>query len=259
MKVVLLCGGLGTRLREETEFRPKPMVSIGNRPILWHIMKTYSHFGFNHFVLALGYKGEMIKEYFYHFELMNNDLTLELGHPEKFDIHRCYDENEWKVTMVDTGEKALKGARLKRIEGYIEEDELMVAYGDSLADIDLGDLLRFHRRHGKLATVTGVNIASRFGELRLEGDRVTAFNEKPEITDRYINGGFFVFSRKIFEYLSSDDACDLEVGALENLAHEGQLMVYKHPGLWSCMDTYRDMEHLNHLWDEGEAFWKVWG
>lgn len=258
MKVVILCGGFGTRLREETEFRPKPMVNIGNRPILWHIMKLYASFGYDQFVLALGYKGEMIKEYFFNYELTNNDLTLDLGYPGNLDVHRCHDECGWKVTLVDTGEKALKGARLKRVEGYVDGDEFMVAYGDSLADVDLHDLLRFHRAHGRMATVTGVNIASRFGELALDGDRVVAFNEKPRTTDRFINGGFFVFSRAVFGHLSADESCDLEVGALEEIARAGELMAYKHPGSWACMDTYRDMEYLNQLWEEGKAFWKLW-
>ncbi len=258
MKVVILCGGLGTRLREETEFRPKPMVYIGGRPILWHIMKIFSRYSHNEFVLSLGYKGEMIKDYFYHYELMNNDVTLKLGHPREISFYQRHDEGDWTITMVSTGEKALKGARLKRIERFISDDVFMMTYGDGVADIDLTRLIDFHHSHGKLATVTGVNPASRFGELRIEGERVEKFVEKPAVGDRLINGGFFVFSRKIFDYLADDDNCDLEVGALERVAEAGELMVYKHPGSWACMDTLRDMEYLNRLWDDGKAFWKAW-
>ena len=256
MKVVILCGGLGTRLKEETEFRPKPMVNIGNRPVLWHIMKIYAHYGYKEFILCLGYKGEMIKEYFYHYELMNNDVTLELGHPEKIHIHKSYEENGWKVTLVDTGLKALKGARLKKVERYLTENEFMMTYGDGLADINITDLLDFHRSHGKLATLTGINPASRFGELIVNGDLVEAFNEKVKTSSGFINGGFFVFNKGILDYLSTDDSCDLEIGPLEEISRDEQLMLYKHPGSWACMDNLRDMDYLNKLWDEKKAFWK---
>jgi len=258
MKVVILCGGAGTRLREETEFRPKPMVNIGPYPILWHIMKYYSQFGFKEFVLALGYKGDMIKNYFCHYELMNNDVTIELGQPEKTCIHYAHDEAGWKITLADTGEKSLKGARLKKVEKYIVGDTFMMTYGDGIADVDIGKLLAFHQAHGKMATVTGINIASRFGELKIDGDSVETFSEKPQDGKGFINGGFFVFSRKILDYLTADDLCDLEVGPLEQIAGEGQLMVYKHRGFWACMDTLRDMEYLNRLWDNGMARWKIW-
>lgn len=258
MKVVILCGGLGTRLREETEFRPKPMVNIGNRPILWHIMKIYAQYGYKEFILSLGYKGEMIKEYFYHYELFNNDVTLELGHPDKICIHQCHEENGWRITLTDTGEKALKGARLKKVEKYITDDEFMMTYGDGVADIDINALLAFHHSHGKLVTVTGTNPASRFGELKINGNRVESFNEKPETSSGLISGGFFVFNKGIFDYLSVDDNCDLEIGPLEKIAREGQLMVYKHTGSWACMDTLRDMDYLNMLWNENKAFWKIW-
>ena len=258
MKVVILCGGAGTRIREETEFRPKPMVNIGPYPILWHIMKYYSQFGCKEFVLALGYKGDMIKNYFCHYELMNNDVTIELGQPEKTCIHYAHDEAGWKITLADTGEKSLKGARLKKVEKYIVGDTFMMTYGDGIADVDIGKLLAFHKAHGKLATVTGINIASRFGELKIDGDSVETFSEKPQDGKGFINGGFFVFSRKILDYLTTDDLCDLEVGPLERIAGEGQLMVYKHRGFWACMDTLRDMEYLNRLWDNGMARWKIW-
>ena len=258
IKVVILCGGVGTRLREETEFRPKPMVNIGSHPILWHIMKYYSQFGYKDFILALGYKGEMIKNYFCHYELMNNDVTIELGQPENMCIHHSHDEAGWKITLANTGEKALKGARLKKVERYITGDTFMMTYGDGIADVDINALLAFHKAHGKLVTVTGINLTSRFGELKTEGDRVGVFSEKPKNNKTLINGGFFVFNKSIFNYLSIDDSCDLEVGPLDQVAKEGQLMVYKHRGFWACMDTLRDMEYLNKLWDDGKAEWKTW-
>lgn len=258
MKVVLLCGGLGTRLREETEFRPKPMVNIGTRPILWHIMKYYSRFGFDEFVLALGYKGEMIKNYYCHYEMMNNDVTIELGKPESICIHHSKDEEHWKITLADTGDNALKGARLKKVQTYIADETFMVSYGDGIANIDIKALLAFHKAHGRIATVTGISLASRFGELKTDGDQVVSFAEKPEAGEGLINGGFFVFNRPVFDYLSLEDSCDLEIGPLEKIAEAGQLMVYKHKGFWACMDTLRDMEYLNKLWDNGQAKWKIW-
>lgn len=257
-KVVILCGGAGTRLREETEYRPKPMVNIGPRPILWHIMKYYAQFGFSDFVLALGYRGEMIKNYFCHYELMNNDVTVELGKPENIQIHYGDHEVGWKITLADTGEKSLKGSRLKKTAKYIADETFMVTYGDGLADVDIDALLAFHKSHGKIATVTGINATARFGELRIEGDRVASFSEKPKSAKSLVNGGFFVFNRKIFDYLTVDDSCDLEYGPLEEIAKGGQLMVYKHKGFWTCMDTLRDTEYLNGLWSSGEAKWKIW-
>ena len=258
MKVVILCGGLGTRLREETEFRPKAMVNIGDKPILWHIMKIYAAYGHKDFVLALGYKGDMIKNYFCHYELMNNDVTIELGEPEKICIHQKHEENGWKVTLANTGEDTLKGTRLKRVQKYVTGDSFMVTYGDGVADIDLNALVSFHNSHGKLATLTGINLASRFGELKVKGDSVEAFSEKPENGSGLINGGFFVLNRGVFNYLSDDDSCDFEIGALEEIARQGELMVYKHKGFWACMDTLRDMEYLNRLWTEGKTMWRVW-
>jgi glucose-1-phosphate cytidylyltransferase len=257
-KVVILCGGAGTRLREETEFRPKPMVNIGSRPILWHIMKYYSQYGHKDFVLALGYKGEMIKNYFCHYELMNNDVTIELGQPEKMCIHYSHDEAGWKITLADTGQKSLKGSRLKKIEKYISGDTFMMTYGDGIADVDINALLAFHKTHGKIVTVTGINPLSRFGELKTDDDRVVSFAEKPQNGNGFVNGGFFVFNRTIFDYLSLDDFCDLEIGPLEQLANNGHMMVYKHRGFWACMDTLRDMEYLNKIWNDGVAKWKIW-
>ncbi len=259
MKVVILCGGMGTRLREETEYRPKPMVNIGGRPILWHIMKIYAHYGYKDFVLCLGYKGEMIKQFFYNYDLLSNDVTIKLGNPEGTQIYRTQGNNEdWEVTLVDTGEKALKGARLKRVQKYIDGDEFMVTYGDGVANIDIESLISFHRNHGKLATLTGISPTSRFGELKITGEMVESFNEKPNNGSGLVNGGFFVFNRSIFNYLWDQDDCDLETGTLEQIAKEGQLMVYKHRGFWACMDTMRDRDYLNKLWAERKALWKIW-
>ncbi|MCL0083333.1 glucose-1-phosphate cytidylyltransferase [Thermodesulfovibrionales bacterium] len=258
MKVVILCGGLGTRLREETEFRPKPMVEIGGKPILWHIMKIYAQYGFKEFILCLGYKGEMIKEYFYNYEVLSNDFTIELGDNKDIKIHSNHTEKGWRITLADTGDKALKGARLKRVQQYVDDDIFMLTYGDGVADVNINAILAFHNKHGKLATVTGINPASRFGELKIKGNQVERFCEKPESSSEFINGGFFVFNREIFNYLSDDDNCDLEIGPLEKIASEGHLMVYKHSGFWACTDTLRDMDYLNKLWNENKALWKVW-
>jgi glucose-1-phosphate cytidylyltransferase len=241
MKTIILCGGLGTRLREETEFRPKPMVEIGGKPILWHIMKIYAHYGFKDFVLCLGYKGEMIKEYFYNYEILNNDFTVELGNHKSIEIHSGHGEKGWRITLADTGDKALKGARLKRIEKYIDGEQFMVTYGDGVADIDINDLLKFHQLHGKLATLTGVRPLSRFGELTVDGKKVLQFSEKPQSAGGLINGGFFVFNREIFDYLEDRDDCDLEYGALEEIASRGQLMVYDHARsciAWILFETW---------------------
>ena len=258
MKVVILCGGLGTRLREETEFRPKPMVEIGGKPILWHIMKIYAYYGFKKFILCLGYKGEMVKEYFYNYEVLNNDFTIELGDKKNVKIHSNHTENGWQITLADTGDKALKGGRLKRVEKYVDDSVFLTTYGDGVANVDIKSLLAFHKNHGRLATVTGINPASRFGELKIKGDQVESFSEKPKNGSGLVNGGFFAFDKRIFDYLSTDDSCDLEIGPLEKIAAEGQLMVYKHRGFWACMDTIRDMEYLNKLWVDNKAFWKIW-
>lgn len=258
MKTIILCGGLGTRLREETGFRPKPMVQIGNRPILWHIMKIYAHYGYQDFILALGYKGEMIKNFFCHYELMNNDVTLELGQPENLMIHHRHEESGWRITLADTGQKALKGARVKKLQKYISEDTFMMTYGDGVADINIRRLVDFHRSHGKLATITGITPVSQFGKLKINGDQVEAFNEKPRDGENLVNGGFFVFQKRFFEYLTEENNCDLEIGPLEKVAAEGELMVYPHPDFWACMDTLRDMDWLNRLWEENRAPWKIW-
>ena len=256
--VVILCGGMGTRIKEETEYKPKPMVMIGDRPILWHIMKIYATYGYDDFILCLGYRGHLIKEYFLHYEIMANDFSLELGKKDSTKVFHNHGEQGWRVLLADTGEKTLKGGRLKRIERYIDSDHLMVTYGDGVADIDINRLMNFHLSHGKIATVTGVKPLSRFGEIRAVADVVTEFSEKPQSSGGLINGGFFVFDRRIFDYLHDREDCDLEYGALEKLAQRGELMVYRHEGFWACMDTMRDMEYLNRLWTDGKALWKVW-
>jgi glucose-1-phosphate cytidylyltransferase len=200
----------------------------------------------------------MIKNYFCHYEIMNNDVTIELGRPEHICIHQRHDEVGWRITLADTGEKSLKGARLKKIQKYIPEETFMTTYGDGIANIDIKALLAFHRQHGKLATVTGINPAARFGELCLEGNRVKSFQEKPRDGEGLINGGFFVFNRGIFNYLTEEQNCDLEYGAMEKIAREGQLMVFKHEGFWACMDTLRDMDYLNALWEKNQAEWRIW-
>lgn len=258
MQAVILCGGLGTRLREETVFIPKPMVEVGERPILWHIMKLYAHFGITDFVLALGYKSDVIKQYFYHYDYMNADVTLDLGAKADMVIHNKHEEANWQVTLANTGQTTMKGARLMRVAKYIEGDTFMLTYGDGVAAIDVAELLAFHKSHGRLATVTGVNPLARFGELRLDGEKVSAFAEKPVKSDDFVNGGFFVFNRGIFEYLTDDEDCDLETDALEKVAENGELMVFRQTGFWACMDTQRDQDYLNKLWREDQAPWKVW-
>lgn len=258
MKCVILCGGLGTRLREETEFRPKPMVPVGGRPILWHIMKGYAKHGITDFILALGHKGEIIKDYFIRYEFHNNDIFLKLGEEDNCKIFGTHDETGWGVMMAETGENTLKGGRLKRIENYIEDDTFLMTYGDGVSDVDIGALIDFHKSHGKMVTVTGVRPSSRFGELNLKGNEVVSFTEKPEDGNDYINGGFFVFNRQIFDRLNASEDCDLEFGPLEKLALEGEFVAYKHDGFWSCMDTLRDVEYLNRLWKNDKAPWKTW-
>ena len=254
-RVVILCGGLGTRLREETVYRPKPLVPIGNRPILWHIMKSYAAFGFTDFILALGYKSEMIKDYFLNYDLLNTDFTLELGSKRIERLHTAHEEADWRITFVDTGHDTMTGGRLRRLEPYLRDvDRFMLTYGDGVADVDLRALLELHRRSGRVALVTGVRPQARFGELIVDGDRVVRFAEKPAGNEGWINGGFFVMTPQVFEYLSGDQTV-LEREPLERLAREQQLSVYKHQGYWQCMDTQRDMQVLNDQWNSGRAPW----
>ena len=258
MKVVILCGGRGTRLREETEYRPKPMVEIGGRPILWHIMKIYTHYGFKDFIICLGYKGNMIKQYFLNYEAMNNDFTVLLGNYSDIRFHSNHREIGWHVTLADTGEEAQTGARVKKIERYIDGDLFMLTYGDGVANINIKELVEYHKSHGKIGTMTGVHPSSRFGELVVKDNKIVVFNEKPQVTEGLINGGFFVFNKKFFKYLKADDNCYLEKEPLENLAADGELMVYPYDGFWQCVDTYRELELLNNLWKSPNPPWKVW-
>jgi glucose-1-phosphate cytidylyltransferase len=258
MKVVILCGGQGTRLREETEFRPKPLVDVGQRPILWHIMKLYAHHGFRQFVLCLGYRGHMIKEYFLNYEAMNNDFTICLGSQHQVSYHDAHAEQDFNVTLAETGLHTMTGGRVKRVERYLDGDTFMVTYGDGVADVDIRALTDFHRSHGKLATVTAVRPPSRFGILELDGSgRVTRFAEKPQL-EGWASAGFFVFNRRMLDLLGGDD-CVLEREPLEQLAASGELMVYRHEGFFFAMDTYREYQALNELWNSGKAPWKVWG
>ncbi|MBI4468364.1 MAG: glucose-1-phosphate cytidylyltransferase [Acidobacteria bacterium] len=259
MKVVVLCGGQGTRLREETEVRPKPMVEIGGRPILWHIMKIFAQFGHNEFVLCLGYKGHVIKDFFLNYEARMTDVTVRLGSRPSVQFLNAHDEDGWSVTLAETGETAMTGARVKRVSGYLEDGPFLLTYGDGLGNINIDELIRFHRSHGKLGTVTGVHPAGRFGELRLDGQRVAEFAEKPQVTEGLINGGFFVFERPFVDrYLEDRDDLALEGEPLQRLAGDGELMVWKHDGFWQPMDTYREWKILEDLWSTGRAPWKVW-
>jgi len=257
LKVIILCGGKGTRLREETEYKPKPMVEIGEKPVIWHIMNIYAQCGFKDFILPLGYKGEAIKEYFYHYPVRNSDFTVNL---ESGDITTYNDENgnDWSVTLVDTGLDTMKGARIKRVARFIDTDRFMVTYGDGLADIRIDQLLDFHRKADTIGTFTGVRMPSRFGTVSTDGQgRILSWQEKP-LLNEYINGGFFIFERKFLDYLSADEHCDLEKEPLEKLAEEGNLSMFPHDGFWHCMDTYRDYTHLTTIWETGNAPWKIW-
>lgn len=257
MKVVILCGGQGTRLREETEFRPKPLVDIGGRPVLWHIMKFYAHFGFREFVLCLGYRGSMIKEYFLNYEAMNSDFTIALGEKHKLEYHDVHGEQDYKVTLVDTGLDTATGGRVARTRPYVKDDLVMVTYGDGLIDIDIKKALDFHKAHGKLATVTTVRPLSRFGIVELDtAGKVERFSEKPQV-DGWASAGYFIFNRRVYDYLTGDD-CVLEREPLEKLAREGQLVAYRHDGFFFAMDTYREYLQINDMWDRGAAPWKVW-
>jgi glucose-1-phosphate cytidylyltransferase len=257
VKVMILCGGLGTRMREETEFRPKPLVEIGGRPVLWHIMKLYAHHGLRDFVLCLGYRGNMIKEYFLNYEAMNNDFTICLGRQHQVSYHDAHQEQDFRVTLAETGLETMTGGRVRRAGKYVEDDTFMVTYGDGLSDIDVRALLDFHRAHGRLATITTVRPVSRFGVLEMSGEgRVLNFAEKPQL-DGWASAGFFVFNRRVLDYLTGDD-CVLEQEPLERLAAEGQLMAYRHEGFFFAMDTYREYKHLNEVWAAGQAEWKVW-
>ena len=259
--VVILCGGRGTRIHEETEFRPKPLVEIGGKPILWHIMKIFSHAGVRDFILCLGYKGDQIRRYFLEYELMESSVTVDLGSRGKSRRLRFHDrppENDWRITFVNTGQNAATGARIKRIEPFVGADRFFLTYGDGVANVDVKKLYDFHVSHGRIATVTGVRPASRFGDLVVQGDAVTEFSEKRQTRQGYINGGYFVMDRRVFEYLEDADSCMFEGPPLERLASDGELMMHRLHTFWHCLDTYRDKEALEELWRKGQADWKVW-
>ena len=256
MKVVILAGGFGTRLSEETELRPKPMVEIGGKPILWHIMNIYAAYGLNEFIIALGYKGEFIKEYFLNFYAINNNITIDLA-TGKNTIHGGKQPN-WKIHLVDTGLYTQTGGRLKRLRKWIAKDDtFMLTYGDGVADLNLKALLEFHKSHDKLATVTTVRSPARFGRIAFKGEQITDFYEKPQSAEGWINGGFFVLNPKAIDYIKNDETI-WERGPIEQLTRDGQLMGYRHDGFWSCMDTLKEKNILEELWNSGKAPWKIW-
>jgi glucose-1-phosphate cytidylyltransferase len=258
MKVVILAGGYGTRISEESHLKPKPMIEIGGRPILWHIMKTYSHYGFNDFIVCLGYKGYCIKEYFAHYFLHESDVTFDFRNTSERIIHN-HSAEPWTVTLVNTGVETMTGGRVKQVRPYVGEEPFMLTYGDGVADVDIAGLVAYHKSHGKLATVTSIQPSGRFGALDLhESSQVKGFQEKPKGDGSWINGGFFVLEPEVFGYIDGD-ATIFERQPLEGLARDGQLVAYKHPGFWQPMDTMRDRDHLEDLWKTGSAPWKVWG
>lgn len=259
MKVVILCGGKGTRLREETEYRPKPMVPIGNRPILWHIMKIYASYGHTDFILCLGYKGEVIKEWFRNLRWMTSDVQLTLGEAAEPHFYGESEEQGWNITLADTGEESMTGGRLKRIEKYIGDDEeFLFTYGDGVGSIDVNASIDFHREQNRVLTLTGVRPPGRWGEINVTDGLVTNFYEKPQTSNGHINGGFFVAKRELFKYLNEDPMLIFEQGPLNSISRDGQLACYQHEGFWQPMDTYQEFTLLNRLWSEGKAEWRIW-
>jgi glucose-1-phosphate cytidylyltransferase len=257
MKAIILAGGFGTRLSEETALRPKPMVEVGGKPILWHIMKIFAAHGIEEFIVALGYRGESIKQYFLNFYAMNNDISVDLASGETL-IHDGGQQPRWKVHLVDTGLPTQTGGRLKRLRGWLRPDEIfMFTYGDGVTDLDIADVVAFHRAHGRLATVTTVRSPARFGRIMLDGDQVVEFYEKPEASEGWINGGYFVLSAKAIDYVAGDDTV-WERDAVDALIRDEQLMAYRHAGFWSCMDTLKEKNMLEDLWNSGRAPWRIW-
>ena len=257
MKVVILAGGFGTRISEESHLRPKPMIEIGSMPIIWHIMKLYSYYGYNEFVICCGYKAHMIKEYFSDYYLYRNDVTFDFSKNNNMTVHSNLSE-PWKVTLVDTGLNTMTGGRIKRIQKYINNDSFMLTYGDGVSDVNIDELVKFHKSHGKIVTVTAINAEQRFGVLDINKDNViTAFSEKNNNCGSMINGGFMVLNSEIFDYLEGDSTV-FEKSPLETIANMGELMAYKHKGFWKCMDTQRDKQQLEALFESGAAPWKKW-
>ena len=256
MKVGILAGGHGTRLAEETESKPKPMVEIGGRPILWHIMMQYSCYGYNDFVIALGYKGEVIKRYMVDYCSLNSNLTINLK-AGRVDLHDTEGIQDWTINLIDTGLNTMTGGRIKRLQPYMGDKTFMLTWGDGVSTVDLSRLLAFHRAHGRLITMTAVRPPARYGHMEFDGDRIREFTEKPQTAEGWINGAFFVVEPQVFDYIDGDDT-QFEKEPLERLAADGELMAYKHDGFWQCMDTRRDKFVLEKLWDSGEAPWKTW-
>ena len=256
MKVGILAGGVGTRLAEETAIKPKPMVEIGSKPIIWHIMRHYSHYGYNEFVIALGYKGEYIKKYIIDYSSLHSNLTVNIKNGEVW-THGVESSFNWTIDLIDTGLETLTGGRIKRLAPYLGNETFMLTWGDGVSDVNLDELLKFHKSHGKLATLTAVRPTARFGHLTLESNMVTEFSEKPQTSEGWINGAFFVLEPGVFDYIDGDQT-QWERQPMERLAQDGQLMAYRHIGFWQCMDTLRDKHLLNQLWDSGEAPWKIW-
>ncbi len=257
MKVIILAGGWGSRLGQLSESVPKPMVKIGDKPMLWHIMKYYAHYGHNDFIISAGVKAQVIKEYFYNFDTYNQNFTKNFITGELV-VHNKAKDIDWNVTVIDTGLNTLKGARIKRLEKFLKGPTHMVTYGDGLSEINIKKLLEFHNSHGKTITISGVHPPARFGEIREKNSQVTSFVEKPQTSVGMINGGYMVFNNNLLEYLTEDEGCDFEFNALEKLASIGEVMVFKHSGHWECVDHDRDLIHLNNLWNDNKAFWKVW-
>lgn len=260
MKVVILCGGKGTRLREETEYRPKPMVPVGGRPILWHIMKTYAHYGHKEFILCLGYKGYMIKEFFRNYMWNTSDTTLMLGAKPTVRFHDSHDEEDWKVTLAETGEDSMTAYRVRLIRRYITSGEpFLLTYGDGVATVDINTAIRAHRAAGKVCTITAVHPAGRFGAIQIAEDGVIhQFSEKPQFEKSYVNGGYMICEHRLFDYLPDDPGVMLERAPMDDLVRDGQLNAYRHEGFWQPMDTYQETQYLNQLWADGKAPWKVW-
>ncbi|MCC6981461.1 MAG: glucose-1-phosphate cytidylyltransferase [Candidatus Melainabacteria bacterium] len=255
-KVVILAGGQGLRMREETETRPKPMVEVAGRPILLHIMRQYASYGFNDFVICLGYKADVIKKYFLDFHYLSNDFTIKVGAEAQIALHGEIEEAGWTITLSDTGLNSETGSRFKQIQKYVKDADLvMLTYGDGLADVNIGKLVEFHKSHGRIATVTGVLTPSPFGEMKLSGESVSQFQEKPNNAEKFINGGFFVFDQRIFSYVSDAYECSLERDCLKNVAADGQMMMYRHDGFWRCLDTQRDLVQLQKLLASGSVSW----
>jgi len=259
MKTVILCGGQGSRIRDVAGDLPKPMVNVGRFPILWHIMKGYAKWGYSDFVLCLGYQSAAIKDFFVNYQIRTSDVTINLGRNARVECLAAHEEEDWRVTLAETGLAAMTGARVRRIRRYVEHDDtFMLTYGDGVSDVDVPALLAFHKKHGKAITVTGVRPPGRFGEIELDGSRVVGFNEKPQATGGRISGGFFVCSSRLFDYLDDREDLVLELEPMRRAAADGELMMFEHDGFWHPMDTPRDYRLLNDLWESGKAPWKIW-